>query len=141
MRFGYKRLSNGIERPIIPITVRNPRTQQSIRYLALVDSGADVCIFASEIAELIGIDVASGRQHNVGGVVAGEGRPYYMHEVEIEVGGWWKTTTVGFMPALSPNGHSLLGRSGFFDRFSFIKFEHPKATIEIGSEISNSDNS
>jgi hypothetical protein len=49
MKFIYKRFANGIERPIIPIIVRNPVTRQSIRYLAFVDSGADVSIFAAEI--------------------------------------------------------------------------------------------
>jgi hypothetical protein len=38
MKFAYKRFGSGVERPIIPITVRNPRTQGSLRYLALVDS-------------------------------------------------------------------------------------------------------
>jgi hypothetical protein len=57
MKFAYKRFANGIERPIIPITVRNPATQQSVRYLALVDSGADVCIFAAEIGKLIDLAI------------------------------------------------------------------------------------
>src|ERR1700746_1093206 len=106
MKFKYKRLSSGVERPIIPITVRNPSTKQSIGYFALVDSGSDICIFASEIAELIGLDVTAGRQEMVGGV-------------DIEVGGSPRRATVGFMPELSKNGHGLLGRDGFFDRFTF----------------------
>ncbi len=60
MKFAYKKLASGIERPIIPIIVRNPATQQSVRYLALVDSGADLCVFAGEIGELIGLDVTAG---------------------------------------------------------------------------------
>ena len=135
MKFDYKRFPNGIARPIIPITVRNPRTKQSIRYLALVDSGADSCIFASEIGELIGLDITAGRVASVSGVVEGERRPYYVHQVEVEIGGWSKATMVGFMPDLSKNGHGLLGQSGFFDRFSFVKFERPKGNIEVGSAL------
>ncbi len=133
MKFAYKRFANGIERPIIPIIVRNPTTRQSVRYLALVDSGADECIFAGEIGELIGLDVFGGREQTVSGVVAGQMRPYYVHDVEIEVGGSRRRTAVGFMPDLAPNGHGLLGQTGFFDLFSFVKFERPKGTIELGA--------
>lgn len=132
MKFDYKRLPNGIERPIIPITVRNPRTDQSLRYYALVDSGADSCIFGSEIGELIGLDITAGRSLSVSGVVEGERRPYYVHKIEVEIGGWPKLTEVGFMPELSKNGHGILGQAGFFDRFSFVKFEYHKSTIELG---------
>ncbi|HXW48938.1 MAG TPA: aspartyl protease family protein [Xanthobacteraceae bacterium] len=132
MKFAYKRFASGIERPIIPIIVRNPATGQSVRYLALVDSGADECIFAGEIGELIGLAVSEGRERTVSGVVAGQTRPYYVHDVEIEVGGWRTRVAVGFMPDLAPNGHGLLGQTGFFDLFSFVKFERPTGTIELG---------
>jgi hypothetical protein len=104
-----------------------------VRYLALVDSGADVCVFASEIGELIGLDVTAGAEHAVSGVIAGQTRPYYMHEVEIEIGGWRRPVAVGFMPELAANGHGLLGQTGFFDLFSFVKFERPKGTVELGA--------
>ena len=86
MQFVYKRFASGIERPIIPIIVRNPLNQQWVRYLALIDSGADCCIFAGEIGELIGLAVTGGTERQVCGVVAGQLRPYYLHEIEIEVG-------------------------------------------------------
>jgi predicted aspartyl protease len=105
MRFAYKRFANGIERPIIPIIVRNLGTRQSVRYQALVDSGADECIFAAEIGELIGLDVLAGRERNVSGVIAGQIRPYYVHDVEIEIGGTRRRSAVGFMPDLAANGH------------------------------------
>jgi Aspartyl protease len=139
MKFAYKRFANGIERPIIPIIVRNPATQQSVRYLALVDSGADECIFAGEIGELIGLDMLGGREQTVSGVVAGQTRPYYVHDVEIEVGGSSRRVSVGFMPDLSSNGHGLLGQTGFFDLFSFVKFERPKGIIELGAILHASD--
>jgi hypothetical protein len=132
MKFAYKRFASGIERPIIPIFVRNLATGQSVRYHALVDSGADQCIFAGEIGELIGLEITAGKERRVSGVVAGQTRPYYLHEVEIEVGGWSRPATVGFMPDLAPNGHGLLGQTGFFDLFSFVKFERPKGTLELG---------
>jgi hypothetical protein len=133
MKFAYKQVASGIERPIIPVIIRNPVTQQSVRYQALVDSGADQCVFAGEIGELIGLDVTAGAERTVSGVVAGQMRPYYLHDVEIEVGGRSRHATVGFMPDLAPNGHGLLGQAGFFDLFSFVKFERPKGTVELGA--------
>jgi hypothetical protein len=135
MKFVYKRFASGVERPIIPVIVRNPITQRSVRYLALVDSGADRCVFAGEIGELIGLDVTAGMERSVSGVVAAQTRPYYLHDVEIEVGGYRRLTAIGFMPDLAPNGHGLLGQTGFFDLFSFVKFERPKGTIELGAVV------
>ena len=136
MKFAYKRFASGVERPIIPIVVRNPANQQSARYLALVDSGADRCIFAAEIGDLIGLDVTAGAERQVRGVVAGQVRPYYLHDVEIEVGSCRKHSIVGFMRDLAPNGHGLLGQTGFFDLFSFVKFERLMGIIELGAPTS-----
>ena len=38
----------------------------------------------------------------------------------------------GFMPDFSKSGHGLLGRNGFFDQFSFVKFKILANVIEIG---------
>jgi len=100
-----------------------------------VDSGADQCVFSGEIGELIGLDLPAGAERMACGVVAGQVRPYYLHDVEIEVGGWRKPVAVGFMPDLAPNGHGLLGQTGFFDLFSFVKFERQKGTVELGAAL------
>lgn len=142
MRFSYKRFPNpnGIDiiRPVIPITLRNPlaRHAPAVGYEALVDSGSDRCIFSGEIAELLHIDVTAAKKVLfVGGVVAGERRPVYLHPIEIEVGlrsGPAFETVAAFMPDFSKSGHGLLGREGFFDRFSFIKFKDFDSLLEIG---------
>lgn len=131
MRFDYKRfrVAGAVDytRPIIPVLLRNPRNRSSpaIGYEALVDSGADYCIFSSEIAELLGIDTVAGERHVASGVVAGENRPVYFHAIEIEVGpighGQRLPIWAGFMPDLAGNGHGILGRHGFFSGLSFVK--------------------
>ena len=146
MKFSYKRYPNpkGIDivRPVILITLRNPRAPSlpGIRYEALVDSGSDRCIFSAEIGELLGMDVtATDKVRYVGGVVAGERRPLYMHPVEITVGAGGAqsfTTDVGFMPDFSKSGHGLLGRDGFFNQFSFVKFRDFESELEIGKRLS-----
>jgi hypothetical protein len=142
MKFNYKRYPNphgiAISRPVIPIVLQNPRAYHlpAIGYEALVDSGSDRSIFPSEIAELLGIDLmATDRVFNVAGVVAGERRPIYVHPVQINVGGTDGpsfVTNVGFMPDLSDSGHGLLGRNGFFDQFSFVKFRDVENDLEMG---------
>lgn len=141
MRFKYTRFlgpRGDIGRPIIPLTLRNPRNQEApaIGYLGLVDSGSDRCIFSSQVAALLGIDLtATDAVVYIGGVVAGERRPIYLHPIEIEVGelgGPVYSTLVGFMPEFSQSGQALLGRRGFFDHFSFVKFKDLESTVEIG---------
>jgi hypothetical protein len=142
MRFDYKRYRQehgaDIQRPVIEIVLRNLRdtTAPAIAYEALVDSGSDRNIFPAELAELLGINLTeAGTVRYVGGVVAGERRPVYFHPVEIELGGlggphFW--TMVGFMPQFSKHGYGLLGRKGFFDEFTFVKFKDAEHFLEIG---------
>ena len=141
MDFEYKRymLPSGdvIARPVIPVLIRNPRNNESIEYEALVDSGADRCVFPSEIGEMIGIDIKAGEQHLVSGVVEGERRPFYLHPVEVTPGGYGAARILhlmaGFMPDLSDSGHGLLGQRGFFDNISFVTFRGHKGILEIGA--------
>ena len=68
MRFEYKRYrlerAADIDRPVIQVILRNLRDPltPAIAYEALVDSGSDRCIFPSEIADLLGIDLTKDRQ-------------------------------------------------------------------------------
>lgn len=117
---------SSVSRPIIPILIHNPRTASlTLAHEALVDSGADYCIFSGEIADILGIDITTGELQTASGAVAGETRPVYFHRVDITVGTGTRnpriTIRAGFMPDLANNGHGLLGRSGFFDQFTFCE--------------------
>ena len=130
MKFPYKKLPSGRVRPIIPLQV-SYKGGKSLGYFALVDSGADICIFHTEIADIIGIkNIESGRKSLVGGITQGEVQAYYTHPVTITVGGWNYDIEVAFMPTLSKLGYGLLGQSGFFSIFS-IKFDFLKEEIEL----------
>jgi hypothetical protein len=142
MRFDYKRYRQArgadIERPVIQIILRNLRHPLStpIAYEALVDSGSDRNIFPAAIADLLGINlIETDHVQYVGGVVAGERRSVYFHPVEIQVGGLDGPafmTSAGFMPEFSKGGYGLLGRIGFFNEFTFIKFKDADHMLEIG---------
>ena len=128
MKFPYKKLSSGVSRPIIPIEVIYKG--KSVKYHALIDSGADINIFHKEIGDILDIDIEKGRHGLVSGVVQTEPQDYFFHSVTIKVGGWEYTTEVAFMPSLSKNGHGLLGQKGFFNLFK-ITFDNKHQDIEL----------
>ena len=59
-----RRLSSS--RPIIPIQLINGQNKQTC--YALIDSGADYCVFHASIGEIIGLTIESGKLDNFSGV-------------------------------------------------------------------------
>ena len=43
-------------------------------------------------------------------------------------------TSAGFMSEFSKGGYGLLGRIGFFDEFTFVKFRQAEHVLEIGKK-------
>lgn len=129
MKFGYKKYSNSILRPVIPIKLKNKGLE--IGYEVLVDSGADFCIFDAEIGEAVGIDIKKGKMQEVFGV-GGKASIYYLHKVSIEVGGWSYDIEAGFMQNVAGNvmHYGLVGQKGFFDIF-VVKFDLLKEEVEL----------
>lgn len=129
MKFNYKKYDSSTLRPVIPIKLKNSET--SMFYEVLVDSGADLCIFDAEIGEALGINVKSGEKKEVFGV-GGKASVFFLHKVEIEVGGWSYKINAGFMPdvvgRVMPYG--LVGQKGFFDNF-IVKFDLLKEEIDL----------
>ena len=133
MKFEYRQIGSQRRRPFIPIKIRNPQNEREVGCFALVDSGSDCNLFAPVLGEIIGVRIEDGIQRPISGVVAGERRRYFEHQLEIEVGGWSFQTTVGFMPGISSQaGEGLLGQTGFFDHFNFVKFDKLKHIVELG---------
>ena len=131
MKFKYKKYGPDILRPVIPIEITYQN--RSVRYEVLVDSGADFCIFNSQIGGLLGIDIWSGEKREVGGIT-GVIEPYYVHPVTIKVGGWPFTINAGFLPSIAQIGYGVVGQKGFFDIFT-VKFDLLKAEIELKRRI------
>ena len=100
MKFDYKLYGSNTLRPVIPVKLKNG--DASIGYEVLVDSGADLCIFNAEIGEAIGIKIKDGKPKEVFGV-GGKTSIYFLHDVEIEVGGWSYKIKAGFMPNVAGN--------------------------------------
>ena len=104
----YADALDGIE---VPITLCIGR--QSVDLLAKLDTGAAHCIFERKYAEILGVDVDSGRlQHfrTVAGSFAA-----YQHELTIQTLGI-EFSAVVFFAQDSTFNRNFLGRSGWLDR-------------------------
>lgn len=137
MKFPYRKIAlpqysdffgRSILRPIIPVEVSV--NGKKIRYAALIDSGADFCIFDGEIGEFLGLEIEKGPLLTFGGIQGMSVLKAYIHEVVLDVGGLSYKTNVGFSRDISQNGVGILGQKGFFDVFS-VKFEYSSEDIEI----------
>lgn len=121
-----------ILKPIIPIKVL--KTGITLQYAALIDSGADFCVFDAEIGEYLRLNVKSGTEVQFGGIQSLGGAKAYIHKLTLEIGGHQFRTEVGFSYDISKNGYGILGQKGFFDLFS-VKFDLQKEDIELKKRV------
>lgn len=141
MKFRYRKFNlspssvffgKRILKPIIPIKILN--NDAILQYAALIDSGADFCIFDAGLGEYLGLNITSGMEIQFGGIQSLGGAKAYIHKVTLEIGGHGFKTEVGFSYDISKNGYGILGQKGFFDLFS-VKFDLQKEDIEIKERI------
>lgn len=137
MKFPYLKFSlpkpspyfgHSILKPVIPIEITVRR--QKVRYAALIDSGADFCIFDGEIGEYLGLNVREGPKEVFGGIQERGGAKAFLHEVIINIGGWDHKTIVGFSYDIAKHGFGILGQKGFFDIFT-VKFDLQEEKVEL----------
>jgi hypothetical protein len=101
-------------RPYLALNLINGTRQ--FKCYALIDSGADDCIFPASFAVQLGLQIPSGRRYPYGG--AGDGtQQAYFFDLEMEIVAVSKLTVpIGFSAALDKFGHGLLGQNGFFNQ-------------------------
>lgn len=124
-------LGNFLLKSIIPIRISYKH--KSAKYAALIDSGADFCIFDAHIGEYLGIDVTSGEKETFGGVQEAGLATAYFHEVDMTIGGWEYKTIVGFSYDIAKHGYGILGQKGFFSLFK-ITFDYSAGKMELVSK-------
>lgn len=117
-----------ILRPVIPVNITVGEI--TVGYAALIDSGADFCIFDGGLGEILGLNVRSGKRTQFSGVQAHEPSYAYLHEVTVSVGGSRHKIIAGFSYDIASHGYGLLGQKGFFDIF-LVKFNLSKEEIEL----------
>lgn len=137
MKFDYSKITlpqrsvlfgASLLKPIIPIRI--VVGERSLQYAALIDSGADFCIFHREIGQALGIDIESGEKLEFGGVQQADFAKAYIHDLTLVVGGWEYKSTVGFSGEIADESYGILGQKGFFDIF-IVKFDLLKEEIEL----------
>lgn len=137
MKFRYFKLpltqrsaffGTSILKPIIP--VRIVYGAQESQYAALIDSGADFCIFDAQIGEYLGIEIRDGIREIFGGIQERSGAEAFLHEVILIVGGWKYKTMIGFSYDIAKHGFGILGQKGFFDIF-VVTFDLVRCEIEL----------
>ena len=130
--FKYKTISRPdgkkTTRPIIPLTLKG---KESIEYLGLIDSGADVSAIHISVAELLGLDLSTDENisFGIGGRVRSKdsivkvnfSKGHESYEFSIPVKVIIDSYDFGFM---------LLGRKGFFDKF-IIKIDEVNERINL----------
>ena len=114
-------------RPVIDI--RLLWNHESTRYRVLIDSGADYCIFHSEVADVLKIPVSEGKKITFYGT-GGTPQTAYFHDVQIEVAGWPMELYCGFSYDMKSLPYGILGQTGFFDQFK-IEFDYQAKRIEL----------
>lgn len=112
---------------LIPVVLRFQERKQKL--FALVDSGADACLFPRGIADVLGVNVRSGDRIDFTGI-GGMPTPFYFHEIEILFGEYRAKTRAGFSTSLNIGTGGILGQHGFFDNF-VILFDRKNKFIEI----------
>lgn len=126
MTFDYFQFTPNLIRPIIPIILHSPTN--FMLYSALIDSGADYCIFSLDIADLLQIKLKPQNKIKFVGVgkdkVAG-----YWGEITIRIGNISYQTEVIFAE-ISDFGHGILGQNGFFDHFD-VRLSYKNQAIEL----------
>lgn len=126
MKFKYKKFGSDVLRPVIPIEITH--NNLSVPYEVLIDSGADICIFNMQIADVLGIDLLKGIKMQVSGIT-GFPQDIYIHTINIKISGKNYKIDVGFIK-MSNTSYGVVGQKGFFDIF-VVKFDLVKKEVEL----------
>ena len=112
--FPYLKDPHGRYAPIVYLQVW---TGNRWLYLqAYVDSGASWSVFHVDVAQLLGIKLKTAKRRYVS-LSNGNVLPVYLAQIRVRFAGSEFTVPAGFSDALHM-GFNLMGRAGFFSRFS-----------------------
>ncbi len=125
MTFQYKTDVTGKHFPVI--SVRLVYQEKIIDSSALIDSGATISIFKSDVAQNLKIKI-EGRKEIILGGVGGRIRGY-VHSVKTEIAGKMMVIPIVFSHEYLVS-FNLLGRDTFFENF-LITFDEKNKKLEL----------
>lgn len=126
MTLPYFEVNTQISRPIVPLILKS-HTKVAL-YSALIDSGADYCIFGMDIAEEMNVKLKKKNKVEITGIGRDKVEGFW-GELELRIGHHVYTTKVVFAKIRNLD-HGILGQRGFFDHFD-VKLSYQKKLIEI----------
>jgi hypothetical protein len=113
-------------RPVLRVTLRSPTGEAP--FTAIVDSGADYCLFPLHLRAKLGLRMEDAR--SVSGI-AGYGSSYdngqdvLFWPLVLDIApGLSISTVVGFAERQDEVGFGLLGQLGFFSKVAQVYFDH-----------------
>ena len=133
MKFRYTNIQNHqdpqkpFSRPYLIVRLLKGGRHKDV--ISLVDSGADLCLFHTDIGKMLGIEIEAAPELAFQGV-SGVREVAYLHRVDLVVRGLSSITLeVGFTNSLAV-GTGLLGQRGFFEQFQ-IGFQLNQRFFEV----------
>ncbi len=131
MKYRFKYAKFGpYYRPVIQIILRH--NGKEFKYLALIDSGADLNIFHANLASILDINITKLKTHSFEGIKKEASALGYLSVIEIGIDNIFFDTPVIFSNDISDNGYGILGQQGFFDHFR-VKMDYQGKDIELKS--------
>ncbi|HUV46783.1 MAG TPA: hypothetical protein VMW29_01480 [Candidatus Bathyarchaeia archaeon] len=130
--FNYTSWPQNTWYPALTIKLINPKLMKGYQnYKAIIDTGAQSCIFHAGIGELIGLNIKKGEEKPFYGATEGEGKQY-LHEVVLDIEQRWKIKClIGFSYDLRfPFG--LLGQDEFLSLFK-ASFDFANKKFDLNS--------
>ena len=131
MQFKYNFTKSDTDKiPFVDVIVGNPNNGVKISYRVLLDSGAYMCVFHTDIAKVLRIDLSKIQYTDVFyGVEKSKrgmrGKRYIVDLMLVQKGQSHKFQSyVVFSDEILANGYGLLGRQGFFDSFDEVSFNY-----------------
>jgi len=112
--------------PLIPVGLS--RNGKKVNTFALLDSGASISVFRPEISKALGIKKTGKSKLHLG--TASGGVNIEVSKVDIKVGRSHFPAKIGFSHDIAAN-FNILGREGFFHRFSICFNEIMKTVILV----------
>lgn len=113
-----------IYRPLIPIQITSDK-KTSLKFEALVDSGADKSLFPVDIGESIGLDFSKIKPNKARGI-GGFQITTYSSPIILKIKNRQFETVADFSKEID---YPLLGRNGFFNLFSKVEFDGKKQRL------------
>jgi hypothetical protein len=117
-------------RPIVKLILINPDKAQELACYAIMDSGADRCVFPRSFMEPLGFASGACPTEMIAGVGSKNVPTHYTHATIDLQGIVQCQANIAFTTGWEQLGLGLLGQVGFFDRFH-VHFKLPENSCDI----------